>query len=182
MALQATVYNFDIELADSDRAVYESLALRVARHPSESAEHLIARVLAYLLEFVDGIAFSRGISDPDEPAIAVRDLTGAIDTWIDIGTPDAARLHKASKAATRVVVYTHKDPRQFINRLAGEKIHQGDRLELYAIDRELIAALVARLDRRVAFSISVADGELYVSIATENLTGNVVRLTRDVDQ
>jgi len=179
MALQATIHNFDIELADSDRGVYESLALRVARHPSESEEHLIARVLAYLLEFVDGIAFSRGISDPDEPAIAVRDLTGAIDTWIDVGTPDAARLHKASKAAARVVVYTHKDPRQFLSRLAGEKIHQADRLELYAIDRALVSALVARLDRRVAFSVSVADRELFVAIGTENLGGAVVRLHLD---
>jgi len=179
MALQATIHNFDIELADSDRGVYESLALRVARHPSESEEHLIARVLAYLLEFGDGIAFSRGISDPDEPAIAVRDLTGAIDTWIDVGTPDAARLHKASKAAARVVVYTHKDPRQFLSRLAGEKIHQADRLELYAIDRALVSALVARLDRRVAFSVSVADRELFVAIGTENLGGAVVRLHLD---
>ena len=180
MTLQATVYNFDIELADSDRGVYESLALRVARHPSESEDHLIARVLAYLLEFVDGIAFSRGISDPDEPAIAVRDLTGAIDTWIDVGTPDAARLHKASKVATRVVVYTHKDPRQFLNRLAGEKIHRADSLELYAIDRALVSALVARLDRRVAFTVSVAERELYVAIGTDNLRGAVVRLHREV--
>jgi uncharacterized protein YaeQ len=180
MALQATVYNFDIDLADSDRHVYESLALRVARHPSESEDHLIARLLAYLLEFVDGIAFSRGISDPDEPAIAVRDLTGAIDTWIDVGAPDAARLHKASKAATRVVVYTHKDPRQFLNRLAGHKIHRADKLELYAIDRALVGALVARLDRRVALSVSVADRELFVAIGTENLRGAVVRLHLDV--
>ena len=180
MALQATIYNFDIELADSDRGVYESLALRVARHPSESEDHLIARLLAYLLEFVDGIAFSRGISDPDEPAIAVRDLTGALDTWIDVGTPDAGRLHKASKAATRVVVYTHKDPRQFLNRLAGEKIHRADRLELYAIDRALVSALVARLDRRVALSVSVADRELYVAVGAENLQGGVVRLHLNV--
>jgi len=180
MALQAIVYNFDIELADSDRGVYESLALRVARHPSESEDHLIARLLAYLLEFADGIAFSRGISDPDEPAIAVRDLTGAIDTWIEVGTPDAARLHKASKVATRVVVYTHKDPRQFLNRLAGEKIHRAESLELYAIDRALVSALVARLDRRVAFTVSVAERELYVAIGTENLRGAVVRLHRDV--
>lgn len=179
MALQATIYNFDVELADSDRGVYESLSLRVARHPSESEDYLIARLLAYLLEFVDGLAFSRGISDPDEPAMAVRDMTGAIHTWIDIGTPDAARLHKASKVAARVVVYTHKDPRQFLNRLAGEKIHRADRLELYAIDRALVSALVARLDRRVAFSVSVADRELYVAIGTENLHGAVVRLQLD---
>ena len=122
MALTATIYNFDIELADSDRNVYESLALRVARHPSESEEYLVARLLAYLLEYREGIEFSRGISNPDDPAIAVRDLTGAVTTWIDIGTPEAARLHKASKAAARVVVYTHKDPDQFVRRLEGEKI------------------------------------------------------------
>lgn len=176
MALQATIYNFDIELADNDRGVYESLALRVARHPSESEDYLIARLLAYLLEFKDGIAFSRGISDPDDPTIAVRDLTGTIETWIDIGTPDAARLHKASKAAGRVVVYTHKDPRQFLNRLAGEKIHRANELEIYSIDRALVSALVDRLDRRVACSVSVTDRELYVSIGNDNLSGAVVRL------
>ena len=179
MALTATIYNFDIELADTDRHVYESLALRVARHPSESEEYLVARLLAYLLEFAEGIEFSRGVSDPDEPTIAVRDLTGAITTWIEVGTPDAARLHKASKAAGRVAVYTHKDPAQFLKQLAGERIHRAEALELYAIDRALVSALVARLERRVAFSLSVADHELYLSIGTENLTGAVVRLNRE---
>ena len=76
MALTATIYNFDIDLADNDRGVYETLALRVARHPSESEDYLFTRVLAYALEFADGIAFSKGLSEPDEPAITVRDLTG----------------------------------------------------------------------------------------------------------
>ncbi len=176
MALTATIYNFDIELADSDRGVYESLALRVAQHPSESAKHLVARLLAYLLEYREGIEFSRGVSDPDEPAISVRDLTGRIQSWIDIGAPDAARLHKASKAAARVAVYTHKDPGQLLKQLAGERIHRADALELYAIDRALVAALVGRLERRVAFSVSVNDGELYVSIGPDNLTGGIARL------
>src|SRR5215216_5899143 len=110
MALGATIYNFDVDLSDTDRHVYESLALRVARHPSESEEYLVTRVLAYLLEHTEGIEFSRGVSEPDDPAIAVRDLSGTITTWIDIGLPAAARLHKASKAVDRVVVYTHKDP------------------------------------------------------------------------
>ena len=176
MALTATIYNFEIELADADRRVYESLALRVARHPSESEEYLVTRVLAYVLELTEGIEFSRGVSDPEEPTLAVRDLTGAIRTWIEIGTPDAARLHKASKAAPRVVVYTHKDPGQFLRRLAGERIHRVEALEVYAIDRGLIAALTARLERRVAFSLSVTDRELHVSIGTDTLTGAVTRL------
>jgi uncharacterized protein YaeQ len=181
VAQGATIYNFDVELADNDRNVYESLAVRIARHPSESEEFLVARLLAYLLEYTEGIEFSRGVSDPGEPAIAVRDATGAITTWIDIGMPDAARLHKASKAARRVVVYTHRDPRQFLTQLAGERIHNADALELYALDRALVNSLVERLERRMAFSLSITDRELYLSIGTENLTAAVVRLTRGPD-
>ena len=178
MALTATIFNFDVDLADNDRGVYESLAVRVAQHPSESDEYLVTRLLAYLLEYDEGVAFSRGVSEPEEPAVSVCDLTGAIRTWIDIGTPEAARLHKASKAAARVVVYTHKDPEQFVRRLEGERIHRADALELYAIDRTLIGALAARLERRMAFSISITDRELYVSLGTETLTGAVTRLRR----
>jgi uncharacterized protein YaeQ len=178
VALTATIYNVDIELADADRGVYESLALRLAQHPSESEEYLVTRLLAYCLEYEPGIEFSRGISDPDEPTIAVRDLTGALRLWMEVGTPDAARLHKASKAAPRVAVYTHKDPDQFVRRLAGEKIHRADALELYAIDRALIAALAHRLDRRMGFTLSIADRELYVSIGDDTLTGRVTRLQR----
>jgi uncharacterized protein YaeQ len=176
MALPATIHNFDVELADSDRGVYESLALRMARHPSESEEYLVTRLLAYLLEYAEGIELSRGVSEPDEPALFIRDLTGAVTTWIDIGTPDAARLHKASKSGARVVVYTHKNPDQYLKQLAGEKIHRAGELELYAVDRALVAALVARLDRRVGFSVSINDRELYVSIGSDTLTGPVTRL------
>lgn len=151
----------------------------MARHPSESEEHLIARLLAYLIEFAPGIEFSRGVSEPEEPAISVRDLTGRIRSWIDIGMPDAARLHKASKAAERVAVYTHKDPAQLLKQLAGEKIHRAEALELYAIDRALVAALVTRLERRVAFSLSIGDRELYLSIGADNLIGRITRLPRD---
>jgi uncharacterized protein YaeQ len=175
VALTATIYNVEIDLANADRSVYESLALRVARHPSESEEYLVTRILAYALEFRAGITFSSGLSEPDEPAISIRDLTGAIQVWIDIGIPDAARLHKASKAAPRVVVYTHKDPAQLVNRLSGEGIHRVEALEVYAIDRRLIAALAARLERRLSFGLSVNDGDLFVSIGADTLTGGVVR-------
>lgn len=176
MALTATIYNFDIDLSDNDRGVYETLALRVPQHPSESDEYLIARVLAYCLEYAEGIAFSRGVSEPDEPTISVRDLTGAITTWVEIGTPDSARLHKASKAASRVAVYCHKEGAQWLKGLAAAGIHRADALELYAIDRSLIGALVAQLDRRMAFGVSITDRELYVSIGDQNITGAVTRL------
>ena len=175
MALTATIYTLDIDLADSDRGVYETLALRVARHPSESAEYLVARVMAYAMEFTEGIEFSRGISDTEEPAIAVRDLTGKLRTWIDIGSPDAARLHKALKLAPRVAVYTHKEIGQIVRNLSGERIHRAGELELYAIDRPLIAAVAARLERRMAFGLSINERELYISIGADTIAGPVVR-------
>ena len=177
MALTATIYNIDIDLADADRQVYETLALRVARHPSESEAYLLTRVLAYALEYTEGIAFSRGLSEPDEPAISVRDLTGALRVWVEVGTPDAERLHRAAKAADRVVVYTHKDPAQFVRQLAGERIHRIEALELYSIDRSLITALAERLDRRMAFGLSITDRDLYISIGSDTLTGGVTRHT-----
>jgi uncharacterized protein YaeQ len=176
MALSSTVYTLDIDLADSDRGVYETLSLRLARHPSESDDYLVARTLAYCLEYTEGIAFSRGgLSDPDEPPIAVRDLTGALQAWIDIGTPDAARLHKACKLAPRVAVYIHKDPTQFLRNLSGERIHRASALELYALDRQLVSALAARLERRMAFAVSINEREIYLSIADAPLTGTVAR-------
>jgi uncharacterized protein YaeQ len=175
VALTATIYNFEVQLADVDRGVYEALSFRVACQPSETAEYLMSRVLAYCLEYAEGISFSRGIAEADVPALAVRDLTGALRVWIDVGAPDAARLHKASKAAPRVVVYTHREPRHVLQPLAGERIHRADELELYAIDRLLISALAARLERRMAFGLSINERELYVSIGADTITGAVVR-------
>jgi uncharacterized protein YaeQ len=175
MALTATIHTFDIELSDTDRGVYETLALRVARHPSETEEYLVTRVLAYCLEYADGVSFSKGLAEPDEPALAVRDLTGAIRVWIDIGVPDAARMHRAGKSAARVVVYTHKDPRTVIRQWSGERIHRAADLELYHVDHALLSALVARLERRMRFALSVSGGQLYVTLGGEHLEGAVAR-------
>jgi uncharacterized protein YaeQ len=133
--------------------------------------------LAYALEYEDGIEFSKGgISDPDDPAIVIRDLTGACRTWIEIGTPDAARLNRAAKAAPRVVVYIHKDPAQWLARLAGA-MPRAARIEMFAIDRTLIDRLVPHLERRVGMSLSVSDRELYVSIGSQALVGTLTRLS-----
>jgi len=175
VALTATIYTIEIDLADNDRGVYESLSLRVARHPSESEEYLVTRLLAYALEYAEGIEFSRGISDPEEPTISVRDLTGRLTVWVEIGNPDAARVHKASKASPRVKIYTHKDPKQLVDRLAGERIHRAEDIELWAVDRVFIDQVAQRLDRRMSFSLSITDRELLLSIGSETLTGRLVR-------
>jgi uncharacterized protein YaeQ len=175
VAQTATIYNFDVQLSHVDRNVYESLALRVARHPSESEEYLLTRVLAYCLEYVEGISFSKGLAEPNEPAVSVRDLTGTLQLWVEVGAPDAARLHKASKAVPRVVIYTHRDPAFLARQLAGERIHRLEALELYGLGGELLAGLVARLERRTAFDLSVSDGHLYLTIGGRTFTAELAR-------
>ncbi len=177
MALTATIYTFEVQLADVDRGVYESLALRVARQPSETAEYLLTRVLAYCLEYTEGIAFSRGLAEPDEPALAVRDLTGVVQAWIEIGAPDAARVHKASKAAPRVAIYTHKDPVQLVRQLAGERIHRAAALEIYGVDRTLLAELVGRLERRMVFDLAVTDRNVYFTLGGATMAGVITPYT-----
>jgi uncharacterized protein YaeQ len=173
VALNATVYSFEITLNDADRDVYQALAFRAARHPSETAEFLLTRVLAYCLEFCEGIAFSRGLSDPDAPALAIRDLTGALKSWIDIGTPDTARLHRAAKAAPRVAVYSHKDVGALVVALAADGVHRAHEIEIYALDRELLAGLAQRLVKRMCFDLAVSERTLYLTFDDETLTGNV---------
>ena len=179
MALTATIYSFDVQLSDLDRGVYESLAFKAAQHPSESDEYLVARVLAYCLEYQEGISFGKGLAEPDQPALAVTDLAGTRQAWIEIGSPDAARLHRASKASPRVVVYTHKDPATLLRKLGGERIHKRESIVIVALDRELIAALAARLDRRMALTIMVSDAHLYVTHQDTTFDGALRRVDLD---
>jgi len=165
------MYVFDVRLADADRAVNETLTIRVAQHPSETPEYLAMRLLAYCLEYTEGIAFSKGLSDPDEPAISVRDLTGVLQAWIEIGSPDADRLHRAAKAAPDVAVYCHRGLDSLIARLAGARIHRASEIRMRAVDPELLTGLVARLDRRMSLDLTVSDHTIYVTLGDETLTG-----------
>jgi uncharacterized protein YaeQ len=132
-------------------------------------------VLAYCLEHAEGIEFSRGLAEPDEPALSVRDLAGNVRVWIEIGAPDAKRLHRATRAAPRVVVYTHKDPVQIVRQLEGSRIHRSESIELYAIEREFLAAVAPHLARRTAFALSVNEGHIYLTIDGVQLTTEVTR-------
>jgi uncharacterized protein YaeQ len=176
MALNATLYSFDINLSDTDRHVYEALAFRAAKHPSETDEYLMTRVLAYCLEYRDGLSFSNGgLSEPDAPALAVHDLTGAIVRWIEIGAPEPARLHRASKASPQVAVYSHKDVGPLLARLNTANVHRADEIEINTFDREFIASLCARLTRRMSFDLVVTERQLYVSLGETTTSGGLVR-------
>ena len=175
MAQTATIYVLTIDLADMDRGVYETVELKVARHPSETAEYMLTRVFAYCLEYEEGIALTDGVSSGDEPALVVRDLTGRLTAWIEVGMPDAARVHKAGKAAPRVSVYVHRDPLLLLQQWAGERIHRLEQLALFSIERSLMEDLVRRLERRMRFDLSVSGGVLYLNLGQETLSGALNR-------
>jgi uncharacterized protein YaeQ len=161
MALTATMRRFEIALADSDRGLYEDLDLRVAQHPSESERYLVARVIARALEHAEGVTFTRGLDADDEPALWQRDLRNDLQAWIEVGAPSAERLHRASKACPRVVVYTWKAD-QLARDLADATIHRRDELELHALDPAFLDAVAATLDRTNRWSLSVTGGALYL--------------------
>jgi len=163
MAAGAVMYNFAIQLADVDRGVYEDITLRAARHPSETDAYMMTRVLAYCLEYVEGITFSEGISSTaNEPAVLVRDLTGRLITWIEVGAPDAERLHFGSRLADRTTVYTHRNPEKVIAAWSGKRVHQLEQITVQSFDQGFLDAAVAVLERRNTLTVSVVEGQLYL--------------------
>jgi uncharacterized protein YaeQ len=177
MALPATMRRFDIALADSDRDVYEQLELRVAQHPSESERYLVARIIARCLEHGDGLEFSKGgVSDDSEPALVQRDLRGDLVAWIEVGAPAADRLHKATKASPRVVVYAWKSPEQLVAAIAERGVHRARDIELYALTGEWLDRVAATLDRTNRWELAVAGGALYLTIGGRLFEGSVTRM------
>lgn len=165
MALPSIIRRFDLALADSDRGVFEQLDLRVAQHPSESERFLVARVVARALQHGEGLEFSKGgVSDDSEPALVQRDLRGDLIAWIEVGSPSPDRLHKASKAAPRVVIYTWKQPRELAAAIAERGVYRADKLELFSFDPDWLDAVAGTLDRNNTWSLAVSGGALYLTV------------------
>ena len=174
MALTATIYNLDIDLADIDRGIYERLHLRVARQPSETIEYMLMRVFAYCLEYADGIALTEGVAAGDEPAVLIRDLTGQIKAWIEVGMPDAERLHRGHKLAGRAAVYTHRDVRKLLAQLAAANVHRLADIPVYTFDRRFIDEVASLIERRSHLSLSITERELYLEIGGRTFATTIV--------
>lgn len=174
MAQGALIYTFTIDLSDLDRNVYESLDLRVALHPSEAVDYMLTRVLAYCLEYQEGISFSKGLAASDEPAIWAHDYTGQLKAWIEIGSPNAERLHRASKLAERVAVYTHKDIDLVKHNLRRGAIQRIREIPIYEIERKFLTDFEAVLDRRMKCALSITEQQLYLDLNGRSLQTTVI--------
>jgi uncharacterized protein YaeQ len=170
------MHHFQITLSDVDRGVYEALDLRIARHPSETMRYLVTRTLAYCLCFEEGIAFSKaGLSAAEEAPLSVRDRTGVLTAWIDIGQPSAERLHKASKAAERVALFTHAELALLQREARARPIHRLEAIEVWRFEPAFIDALASKLGKNEKFELVHTDGQLYLTLAAETLSGGVER-------
>jgi uncharacterized protein YaeQ len=175
MALTATIYNLDIRLADVDRGVYEQFDLRMARQPSETLEYMLMRLLAYCLEYEEGILLTEGVAAGDEPAVLIRDMTGKTKAWIEVGMPGADRLHRGLKLAGRAAVYTHRDARKLIKEWEAAGIPRLADVPIYAVDRNLVddvAGLLAA--RRNSVTLSITERELYLDVDGRMFTSTIV--------
>jgi uncharacterized protein YaeQ len=173
VALTATVYQFTIDLADIDRGVYETLDLRVARQPSETVEYMLTRVLAYCLEYEEGIALTEGVAAGDEPAVIVRDLTGRMTAWIEVGMPDAGRLHRGRKLAGRAAVYTHRDIHHVLAQLDGGRVHRAEDVPVFSFDCGFIERLAQHIERRTSLSLSITERQIFANVGPNTLTTNI---------
>jgi uncharacterized protein YaeQ len=174
MAQTSTVYNLDIELSDVDRGVYENVSLCVARHPSETLEYMLMRVFAYCFEYSDGLVLTEGVTAGDEPAVLCRDLTGRVTAWIEVGMPDAERLHRGNKLAGRAAVYTHRDVRKLLSQLAGTPVHRVSEIPVYEFDRSFVDEVSSLLERRSTLSLTITERELYLEIGGRTFNTKIV--------
>jgi uncharacterized protein YaeQ len=174
VALTATIYNLTIELADIDRSVYEQLELRMARQPSETLEYMLMRVLAYCLEYAEGIVLTEGVAAGNDPAILIRDLTGKTTAWVEVGTPDPQRIHRGLKLAGRAAVYTHKDVRKLLKDWQASGIPRLAEVPVYTFDQNLVSNIVPLLEsRRNQISLSITERELYIDIDGIQFTSTI---------
>jgi uncharacterized protein YaeQ len=174
MSMTVTLYRFQIELSDIDRGVYETLDFRVAQHPSEHLPYLLTRVIAYILNFQEGLTFSAtGLHDPDAPAISIPDYNNIDKLVIEIGSPSAKKLHKAAKNSQAVKVYTYKNPESLMRDLREEKIHRAEEIEFYSVDPGFLDELAPLLKRDSRWSVLFNDGRISIQSGETSVSGEL---------
>jgi len=162
MALKPTIYKAQIELADSDRNCFESLSLTLAKHPSETLERMVVRLLAYCLNCTRGLEFTKGISTADEPDLWVHSDHGEIQNWIEVGQPETPRLRKACGRARQVSVYSFAKSAPTWWKLNREAISALPHIQVWQLDWAEVQAAANLLDRTVQLNVSIVGGILYL--------------------
>jgi uncharacterized protein YaeQ len=169
MALKATIYKADLQIADMDRHVYGDHALTIARHPSETDERMMVRVLAYALNAQEGIAFTKGLFDVDEPDVWVKNLAGEITLWIDLGQPDEARIRRACGRSERVIVLCYNSSCEVWWKQIASKLSRFSNLTVLQLPAATAQALTALAARSMRLQCMVQDGEIWINSEAQSV-------------
>lgn len=162
MALQATPYKVELNLTDLDRGVYETLRFTVARHPSETEERLAVRLIAYGLWYHEQLAFGRGLSDVDEPALWEKSLDDRVLHWIEVGQPDAERITWCSRRCERFSLLAYGSLRVWQTKVL-DSVRNLKNINVVAVDQDALEALARDLPRSIGWTLMISDGSLFIT-------------------
>ncbi|WP_426106702.1 YaeQ family protein [Massilia sp. TSP1-1-2] len=163
MALKATIYKAELQIADMDRNYYQEHLLTLARHPSETDERMMIRLLAFAIHASESLTFTKGLFDTEEPDLWQKDLTGAIQLWIEVGQPDEKRLMKAAGRSERVVVYSYSATSHIWYKQIANKLERAKQLSVINIPAEASAQLTALASRNMQLQCTIQDGQIYLT-------------------
>lgn len=163
MALKATIYKAELQIADMDRNYYQEHMLTVARHPSETDERVMIRVLAFAIHASEALTFTKGMFDTDEPDLWEKDLTGAIQTWIEVGQPDDKRILKACGRSEKVIVYSYSATSNIWFKQLASRVERAKNLSIVNIPAEASAQLEKMAQRSMQLQCTIQDGQIYLT-------------------
>jgi uncharacterized protein YaeQ len=174
MALKATIYKLQLQIADMDRAVYADHALTLALHPSETEERMMVRLLAFALHAPaddrdGGLQFARGLSDGDEPDLWQHDLTGRLQHWIEVGQPDERRLARACGRADRVTIYAYGSAAPIWWAALAGKVARLRNLQVWQVPAAQSQSLATLAARSMALQVTVQDDQVWVGDGTASV-------------
>lgn len=167
MALKSVIYKATLQVADMDRHYYADHALNIACHPSETLQRMMVRILVFALNAHEQLEFGKGISDTDEPDLWQKDLTGAIERWIEVGQPDERRIMKACGRASEVAVYAYGSSADIWWKQIAGKLTRARNLSVLKIAPETADALEKLCERTMQLQVTIQDGEIWMRNATD---------------
>lgn len=174
MAINATIFKVDLSISDMDRDYYAEHNLTIARHPSESDKRMMLRIIAFALNANEHLAFTKGLSDVDEPDIWQKNYSDVIELWIQLGQPSEQRIKKGCNQAQQMRIYSYQNG-IFDNWLVKEKsiINQRKNLAIYTIDEEIGVQLSNLVNRQMHVQCTIQDGQVWLTLGDDTIEINL---------
>lgn len=169
MALKSTIFKADLQIADMDRQYYDGHTLTIARHPSETDERMMVRILAFVLHANEALAFGKGLSADDEPDLWQKDLTGAIDLWIEVGQPDDKRIMKACGRSNRVIIYSYSSMSNIWWNQIANKVDRAKNLSVFNLPAATSQALAKLAQRNMQLQCTIQDAQVWINGEGESI-------------